>query len=557
MPTSTAQSLRRLSTPQLGFLGFIVALVVPHSMISRGVPEDNAVYTYIGWAMAHGKVPYVQLWDHKGPLLYLIERLGAVVPVPGLGSKLLDFAACALSTWILLWIVNQLVGLRTLLILAVGTILFVAYYDTGGNMTETWAVLFLAFAHYAAWQASRGRWSSYLGAIAGASTAAILWIRPNMIVFAGLAALYIIAAAWHDRSPRESIVQFTGAAVAFVAVSGVVLLPYIRTGAMGAMKAAYLGYNASYSQFISHAERVRTLQIFILEFLAVPMLLSAFVGWVVLIVSLRASSRYELTVPHGYRLLLIASTTLEVMAVMVSGRPYLHYFYVLLPTSLVITALAVQSTGIFNQPVETTRQAELIPLSRIVFVLLIILFAQSLRRYVAEMSGLRERGSDRALIRLIDRISKPDDPIALIGGPETAFVYLHSQRFATSRFFYTLPIIHNALANADGARHQYVADLIATPPKIIASGPTAGTGNLCQTSKECSEVNIKANDEGYNTSVLPAMIQPLLASDYVRLNDPATAGWRIYIRRDVAQANVLPTFPEPDIDRTDRAPPRP
>jgi hypothetical protein len=543
MPSANVLGFRRVPILRLGLVALAVALAIPHNMINEGDPDDSAVYTYIGWAMAHGKVPYVQLWDHKGPLLYLIERLGACVPSPGLGCMLLDFLACAFSTWILLWILNQWVSFRTLLVLAIAFVFSAAHYGSGGNMTETWAVLFLAFAHFAALQAALARWNRYLAALAAASTAAILLIRPNMIVFAALATVYILAAAWKDRGPREFLLQLAAAVVATVTVCAAVLLPYVRMGALSAMKAAYLGYNAGYSKYISRWERIHTVHVFVVEFQEDPLLLCACFGWILLILSLRAGSRFKLTVPLGYRVLLIASTLLEMVAVMVSGRAYLHYLYVLLPTFLVVTALAVQASGIFYYTSEV-RSPEVQSFGRLVFLLVILVLAQGLPLYKSELDGRRERGSEDALVTLVDRITTPADRIALIGGPETAYVYLHSQRFATSPFFYTLPIIHNALPNAAVIRGQYVADLITLRPKIIASGPTPNTGSLCQSVEECQQVNAQTNYEGYDTAILPAMIEPLLVSDYVRLKDGATPGWHIYIRRDVASANGLSIYPE-------------
>ena len=46
-------------------------------------PEwDSAVFLYIGRRMTEGKIPYLDLFDHKGPLLYLIEYLGCLL-TPG------------------------------------------------------------------------------------------------------------------------------------------------------------------------------------------------------------------------------------------------------------------------------------------------------------------------------------------------------------------------------------------------------------------------------------------------------------------------------------------
>ena len=38
--------------------------------------EDSSVFLYIGKRMLEGKLPYRDLFDHKGPILYFIECLG-------------------------------------------------------------------------------------------------------------------------------------------------------------------------------------------------------------------------------------------------------------------------------------------------------------------------------------------------------------------------------------------------------------------------------------------------------------------------------------------------
>ena len=43
---------------------------------NRPPTEDSSVFLYIGKRMLEGKLPYRDLFDHKGPILYLIEVLG-------------------------------------------------------------------------------------------------------------------------------------------------------------------------------------------------------------------------------------------------------------------------------------------------------------------------------------------------------------------------------------------------------------------------------------------------------------------------------------------------
>jgi hypothetical protein len=55
----------------------ISAALVPSRMLfGTGAPNDSSIFAYIGWCMAHGLKPYRDVWDHKGPLLYLLQYAG-------------------------------------------------------------------------------------------------------------------------------------------------------------------------------------------------------------------------------------------------------------------------------------------------------------------------------------------------------------------------------------------------------------------------------------------------------------------------------------------------
>ena len=64
------------------YAGFLIysgwlMLQSPNSPLSN-VPEyvDSGVFQYIGRKILEGYMPYRDIFDHKGPLLYLINALG-------------------------------------------------------------------------------------------------------------------------------------------------------------------------------------------------------------------------------------------------------------------------------------------------------------------------------------------------------------------------------------------------------------------------------------------------------------------------------------------------
>ena len=50
--------------------------------------------------MAEGKLPYRDLFDHKGPLLYLIQRVGiGLTPGSYIGVWILELISMMISAW--------------------------------------------------------------------------------------------------------------------------------------------------------------------------------------------------------------------------------------------------------------------------------------------------------------------------------------------------------------------------------------------------------------------------------------------------------------------------
>ena len=51
----------------------IGTLMRQYPWTSLPTQTDSSVFLYIGRQMHRGKVPYIDLFDHKGPILYLIQ----------------------------------------------------------------------------------------------------------------------------------------------------------------------------------------------------------------------------------------------------------------------------------------------------------------------------------------------------------------------------------------------------------------------------------------------------------------------------------------------------
>lgn len=109
-----------------------------------GYNVDSQIFQYIGFAMTQGKVPYTDLFDHKGLLLYIYNALGYLLS-PRFGVMLLQGMnlAATLSLWY--WcLVSVRIRYVRLLLTVLSLLLLMTYYQ-GGNLSEEWSLPFISY----------------------------------------------------------------------------------------------------------------------------------------------------------------------------------------------------------------------------------------------------------------------------------------------------------------------------------------------------------------------------------------------------------------------------
>jgi hypothetical protein len=254
--------------------------------------------------------------------------------------------------------------------------------------------------------------------------------------------------------------------------------------------------------------------------------------------SLFISKEDTISLPTEYKLLLLVSAVIESVSAIMSGRAYPQYVMSLWPTLTILAALAIRACSPLNPAPAVQIKASHLHLQsqRLLRLTILVLAITQIPLYSTQIAALLIYTTDNmSVVQMIRKTTLPTDKVAILGGPGAGLVYLYSERFPTSPYFYQLPIVHSAYEGARQAEQEFVNSITTNPPKLIASegGPT---GNLCETVTACMELNQGIDAKGYNSSVLPLMLQPLIAMSYVRIDDPKYGKWEVYLRRDVSVA---------------------
>lgn len=166
---------------------------------------DSGFYRYMGTIILKGKTPYTDLWEHKGPVLYFIQALGAI---HGTRNEKLSFiflmqvfslflSVCFLRKTDKLVSNNRGSFLRFLLLMLCSLSILGKPLD-GGNLTEEWSIPMICcslylFTKYAENVKTEFRHPRHYALIHGICFGLITFIRVNnaVSICAGLLVIFI------------------------------------------------------------------------------------------------------------------------------------------------------------------------------------------------------------------------------------------------------------------------------------------------------------------------------------------------------------------------------
>ena len=210
--------------------------------LGPSIGSDNAMYLTLGTALANGYAPYTQIFDHKGPMLYVVQALPQALS--GGYSTLAVFIQQVMVLFLCLRLVSRIAremnvyaGVMQLLYLAL-----IASLVGGGNLTEEYANLPALLGIYTALRVfGRGKMPEKLFVPAlvmgGCTMTAFLFRANNALPLAALTVMLALGLLVKKRF--EALGQ---CAAGFMVGLLAVLLPIVLwLAARGALSAAWYG----------------------------------------------------------------------------------------------------------------------------------------------------------------------------------------------------------------------------------------------------------------------------------------------------------------------------
>ncbi len=109
---------------------------------------DSAIFSVIGKYWAEGSIPYVDLWDHKGPVIFFINCLGFSLTGNELGVFLIQVLSLGFSVFFTFKTFYRKFNPTISFLLTCITLFWLACSYEGGNLTEEYLLPYLSAAIY-------------------------------------------------------------------------------------------------------------------------------------------------------------------------------------------------------------------------------------------------------------------------------------------------------------------------------------------------------------------------------------------------------------------------
>lgn len=464
--TNTLQLPKSLNNFRwFNLLAFLVLLILAYwvmlPVVDMPAEWDSGCFMYIGQNWLRGLVPYVDMWDHKGPMLYLFNLLGLLIDEKN-GVVYLQFF---LSTWAFYFsflAYRQYIDAGLALMFAfIGFFLLLFLHQTG-NQTEQWALFFQAFSVFLYVKVrSKTSKSFYLWLLIGIAMSIVFLIRPNQIAIWMVLVLFeLIFTILNKEKIGALIVKYFAMLIGFLIPIGIVVLYFAKQNALNKMFECFIGFNFIYAGD-NHTSIIDNIK-FSLVTLPFLWLMVLGIGANYLLFVIKRKSIEKL----DWALLFFSTTwlALEVYLSSLAGAYFLHYYIQWILPLMACMVVLVRSVKYLNiSPFKTIYLA--LGMSGILFVLV---GAKTFVRHRWQMYGRYEYlHNNRSFYKTAEFINKNTTPSDyLLEWGIVDGLNFQTKLKSPTKYFYQYPLDTKGYTN-DSMVNTFISEVKSKSPKFI------------------------------------------------------------------------------------------
>lgn len=435
-------------------LSFLFALKSPLNIWQNGdAGTDSSVFKYVAFLMGKGYMPYRDTFDHKGPLLYIINLLGNSISYYR-GIWLFELITIFI-TLLFLYKIARLCGGRFVSITAaLLSISLLFEFFNEGNFTEEYAMPFLAVSLFLYIDYFKNRTiTKFRLAVCGFCFGAVCMLRPNMISVWIVFSISVLILCIKEKRFLELGQFICYFSIGFCILVLPIMVWLIANNSFPAFFDDYIRFNLVYSSAAGGRASFPAKWSSFFYFLNKTVVLFA------VIISICLSITKDRFLYGTYTVYLF----LTLLLICISGQLYAHYGMVLVPA----VAFPIASfLGILETDLKQSKNH-----AAFFIVVYLLLSTIVLPNWLAHLGGVGNLYANRQEYHrsaLVDEVcnyiqlnTTDDEKISVYGNWD--IIYVLSQRVSASKYSYQFPIGTVIPSIMD----EYFRELEESLPKLI------------------------------------------------------------------------------------------
>ncbi len=406
---------------------------------------DSSVFKSIGYFMNHGLMPYKDLFDHKGPIIYLINYFGQFISN---GIWLFEIAFMFITILFLYKSARIYCNKIYSLIATIVVSSVIPFYFSGGNLTEEYALPFITVSLFIFLDYFKNEKINIIRLIiCGMCFGCVFLLRVNMISLWFVFSLSVLVKCIKEKKYNDILKFIIWFLLGALIISIPIIIWLYINGAFTDFIKDYFMFNFTYSGYAMTYQKIESIIFFMNKYL----ILIAFI--IILYLVYKKKDFLNIT----YLICFIVT----LLFISMSGRDYLHYGLVIVP--LLIYPISILFKMIKNK---NNDNLLLVPLFLLCFIALPSWINTSLNsfriynNYVFEELTYKE-DPVYLVSKYIKKNTNKNDKITVFGGKNN--IYIISKRMPASKYTYQGPLIE---VNSK-IEEYYLSDLENNLPKMF------------------------------------------------------------------------------------------
>lgn len=438
----------------------ILALLgLSSSPLNKGVIQnDSAVFQIMGRGMLNGQVMYKDLFDHKGPVMYVINAIAYLIN-PQIGLFIVETLFISIGAVFIFKTSKMLVNKRVSVIMSLVYVMLMFISISGGNFTEEYAMTFTSIAIYCIMKIiyKNEYENKILWGIIGATFALNFFIKPTYIAiwiaFGIIQFIYSIK----EKKIKELIKYIFYMIIGIMIVTLPIIIYLVLNDDIHYFIDAFFILNMKYSE-AGLLKKAKTFWILINR--------SKFVGYIIIGIICNILMLFNKKINLKNRLFVTSFFVISIISTAWAPNAYKHYLTQLVPAivlELIELCLYIKENLKLNEK-ESEILKEL-PQNLILILAIccmILVTGNKISKDVGIFSRIAQNGE--VINHELDEVKKylnKDDEIIVLGNQPYYYIYLN--KYPKCKYFFQLPII----LYDNSIKEEVQNYIIKNKPKIV------------------------------------------------------------------------------------------